>query len=70
MEKIGMRRSKQEIWDDKLSKVHDIVSEVSLQMEQILGQDSHVAAKVGNIMCEIDECRAELETEIEERMSE
>ncbi|GEM_PF-4289398 len=65
-----MRRTKQEIWDDKLSKVHDIVSEVSRQMEQILGQDSPVAAKVGNIMCEIDECRVELEAEIEMRMPE
>jgi hypothetical protein len=65
-----MRRTKQEIWDDKLSKVHDIVSDVSLQIEQILGQDSPVAAKIGNVMCTIDECRAELETEIEERMSE
>jgi hypothetical protein len=39
-------------------------------MEQILGQDSPVAAKVGNIMCEIDECRVELEAEIEMRMPE
>ena len=60
-----MRRSRGEIWDDELSRVHDIVSKVSRQMEQILGDESHVAAKVGNIMCEIDECRAELETELQ-----
>jgi hypothetical protein len=61
-----MSRSKQEIWDNKLSKIHYNIMEISQQMERILGQDSPTAAKVGNLMCEIDECRNELEIEMGE----
>jgi len=63
-----MRRTKSEIWDDKLDKIHALASEVSSQVEKYLGSDSNAAAEIGDIMCFCDNARAILRDELAVKM--
>lgn len=65
-----MRRTKLEIWQDKLSDAQLILGNVSSQVEKVLGEDSPVAMKIGCMCCTIDECVSELEEEMEKRRKE